>query len=217
MKNSRHFIRDLFFACTYIFKISPLYVFLTIFSAIFNSAYNLFNIVIIKAIIDSMQSGEYRLFYFYLILIFGIGIITMLVNTILSNIVIPKVLNKIKNQIQKHIFSGYMEYDYEHVNNKKFYEQYYSILENSENSFTSTTSALGELITSTITILGVAYLVFCYNYMIMLIILGLVVLSFICSMKSEKKQYLFKEFTTVLKRKVDYIRRIFYMPDYFKD
>ncbi|ERJ85168.1 hypothetical protein HMPREF1987_00144 [Peptostreptococcaceae bacterium oral taxon 113 str. W5053] len=186
MKNSRHFIRDLFFACTYIFKISPLYVFLTIFSAIFNSAYNLFNIVIIKAIIDSMQSGEYRLFYFYLILIFGIGIITMLINTILSNIVIPKVLNKIKNQIQKHIFSGYMKYDYEHVNNKKFYDQYYSILENSENSFTSTTSALGELITSTITILGVAYLVFCYNYMIMLIILGLVVLSFICSMKSEK-------------------------------
>ena len=117
----------------------------------------------------------------------------------------------------KNTHGKYVEYDYEHVNNKKFYEQYYSILENSENSFTSTTSALGELITSTITILGVAYLVFCYNYMIMLIILGLVVLSFICSMKSEKKQYLFKEFTTVLKRKVDYIRRIFYMPDYFKD
>ena len=77
MEKSKHFINDLNFAFKYVFKISPLYVFLTIFSAIFNSAYNLFNIVIIKAIIDSIQVKEYRLFYFYLILIFGIGIITM--------------------------------------------------------------------------------------------------------------------------------------------
>lgn len=217
MGKGKHFVSGLYFAFIYVLKISPLYVFLTIFSAIFNSAYNLFNIVIIKAIIDSMQVKEYRLFYFYLMLIWGIGIITMLFNNVLSNIIVPRILNKIKNETQKHIFSGYMGYNYEYVNNKEFYDKYYYILENSENSFTSTTNALGELITSIITILGVVYIVSYYDYIIMLITLSLVVLSFICSMKAEKKQYLFKEFTTMLRRKVDYVRRIFYMPDYFKD
>lgn len=217
MEKSKHFINDLNFAFKYVFKISPLYVFLTIFSAIFNSAYNLFNIVIIKAIIDSIQVKEYRLFYFYLILIFGIGIITMLLNNALSNIIIPQILNKIKNETQKHIFSGYIQYNYEYVNNKEFYDKYYYILENSENSFTSTINVLGELITSIITISGVVYIVFYYDYIIMLITFSLAMLSFICSLKAEKKQYLFKEFTTMFRRKIDYVRRIFYMPDYFKD
>lgn len=170
----------------YIFKISRLYAVLTIFSAIFNSAYNLFNIVIIKAIVDSMQYDEYNMFNFYLIIILEVGTTTTIFNAILSNVIIPKILSRIKNEIQKQIFRGYVEYDYEHVNNKQFYDEYYFILENSESAFTSTTSALGELITSIITILGVVYLVFYYDYIIMFIILGLVLLSFICSMKIEK-------------------------------
>ncbi|MGP1433385.1 MAG: hypothetical protein ACTTKP_03815 [Catonella sp.] len=201
MGKSKHFISDLYFAFKYVFKISPLYVFLTIFSAIFNSAYNLFNIVIIKAIIDSMQVKDYRLFYFYLILIFGIGIITMLFNNALSNIIIPQILNKIKNETQKYIFSGYIQYNYEYVNNKEFYDKYYYILENSENSFTSTINVLGELITSIITISGVVYIVFYYDYIIMLITFSLAVLSFICSLKAENSSIYLKNLRLCLGEK----------------
>ena len=97
-----------------------------------------------------------------LILIFRIGIITMLLNNALSNIIIPQILNKIKNETQKYIFSGYIQYNYEYVNNKEF-----------------------------------------YDYIIMLITFSLAVLSFICSLKAEKQQYLFKEFTTMFRRKIE--------------
>ncbi|MGP1412087.1 MAG: hypothetical protein ACTTKD_09665, partial [Peptoanaerobacter stomatis] len=85
-----------------------------------------FNIVIIKAIIDSMQVKDYRLFYFYLILIFGIGIIT---------------------------------------------------------------------------ISGVVYIVFYYDYIIMLITFSLAVLSFICSLKAENSSIYLKNLRLCLGEK----------------
>lgn len=168
-------------------------------------------------IVDSIQQGSRSSFYLYLVSILVIGIFTISVNAILNNITVPKILNKIKNEIYKKIFIKYMEYDYEQVNNKEFYDSYYYVLENSENSFVAIIRALGDFITSLITIIGVVYLVANYNYIVIVCIVGLVLISFMCSIKTEKTQYKFKINTTIYRRKVDYIRRVFYLPEYFKD
>ena len=217
MDNKRNLIHNLFFAIGYILKINPMYIFLTIFSAIFNSVYNLFNIVIIKLIVDAMQDKKAEVFYHYIIIVFLVGIVISAINAALSNVITPKMLNRIKNEIQKSIFKGYVKYDFSYANNRHFYDKYYYVLENGESAITSTVNCLGGLITDIITIIGISYLVFYYGYLIILLILGFVVISFIYSIKVEQKQYLFKEVTTILRRKLDYVRRIFYMPDYFKD
>ena len=217
MDNKRNLIHNLFFAIGYILKIDPMYIFLTIFSAIFNSVYNLFNIVIIKLIVDAMQDKKAEVFYHYIIIVFLVGIVISAINAALSNVITPKMLNRIKNEIQKSIFKGYVKYDFSYANNRHFYDKYYYVLENGESAITSTVNCLGGLITDIITIIGISYLVFYYGYLIILLILGFVVISFIYSIKVEQKQYLFKEVTTILRRKLDYVRRIFYMPDYFKD
>ncbi len=217
MDNKRNLIHNLFFAIGYILKIDPMYIFLTIFSAIFNSVYNLFNIVIIKLIVDAMQDKKAEVFYHYIIIVFLVGIVISAINAALSNVITPKMLNRIKNEIQKSIFKGYVKYDFSYANNRHFYDKYYYVLENGESAITSTVNCFGGLITDIITIIGISYLVFYYGYLIILLILGFVVISFIYSIKVEQKQYLFKEVTTILRRKLDYVRRIFYMPDYFKD
>ena len=201
MDNKRNLIHNLFFAIGYILKIDPMYIFLTIFSAIFNSVYNLFNIVIIKLIVDAMQDKKAEVFYHYIIIVFLVGIVISAINAALSNVITPKMLNRIKNEIQKSIFKGYVKYDFSYANNRHFYDKYYYVLENGESAITSTVNCLGGLITDIITIIGISYLVFYYGYLIILLILGFVVISFIYSIKVEQKQYLFKEVTTILRLK----------------
>lgn len=210
-------LKDVLFTVKYIFGISPLYIVLILFSSLFNAAYSLFNIVIVKLIVDSIQASDKNSFCLYIVLIVIVGVFTITVNAILNNITVPKILNSIRNEIYRMIFVKYMEYDYEQVNTKEFYDSYFYVLENSEESFVSIVKALGDFITSLITIIGVVYLVANYNYFVIVCILVLVLVSFLCSIKIEKTQYNFRIDTTLYRRKADYIRRIFYLPDYFKD
>lgn len=213
----RKFKSNILYAIIYIYRISPLYVNLTIITAVINSLYNIFNIIIIKNIVESIQNININLFYKYVLIIFVVGVLVVTINSVLSNLIMPRILNKIRNSIKKDIFKGYMYYDYSVANNKSFYNLYYYVLENSEDTFNSTINSIGELITDVITVMGVTYLFYLYDLFVLLFIICCVVLSFIFSIGIKRKQYLFSLETTIYRRQIDYIRRIFYLPDYFKE
>lgn len=220
MKSSNYFkngVENVFFVLKFVFSTSPMYVILVLFLSIINSIYSIFNIVIIKNIVDSIQTKDISKFYLYILIMLSIGFLSTLINSNLSSFIFPKLLNNIRLKVLTNIFRRYLLYEFELIQDKKFYDLYFYVLENSENTVISTIDTLSELFTSFFTIIGVVYIFVYYDFRIIIYVVLLILLSFISSMKTEKLQYDFFISTTEYRRKIDYIRRIFYFSDYIKE
>ena len=200
-----------------IHRISPIYLFLVVLSALLSSVYNIFNVIIIKIIIDIIQSNNGDKFTMIALIILFIGFFIHFFNAYLSNVKVPMILNKIGNSLYEGIYKKYLCFTYDETSNNDFYNNYFFILENSESAFIETFKLFGNLLTNAITIIGLSYIILNYELYILAIILISVIVSFAMSMAKEKLQHSFMISTTPDRRELSYVSRLFYLQEYAKE
>lgn len=83
-------VKNIIFSLKTIYGMSRLYVYIILFSAIFNSVYNVLVPLMIKVVSENIMFLEKELFQKNILLIFFISIIINLINAFANKLIIPK-------------------------------------------------------------------------------------------------------------------------------
>lgn len=215
--NYKKTIQNIKFALKHIWKISKLYILLVFTSAILTSLYKIVLTLMVQTVFNNIQNSDVYYFLRTIIILSIITVSTVVINAVISYIIIPKINNKINRIIQSEIYNKYLQFNLDDLLDKEFFDLYYFVLENGQSSIIQTIDTFGKIISNMISIIGISAIFIQYDYRVIIIILVGVVISFIGSLIKEKKQYLFNLETIPFKRKIDYINRIFYFPEYSKE
>ena len=202
------------FAIKYMTSLSKEFIFITILSAILTAAYNVYTVYLVKIVISYLSSKEIKEFLLLLLVVFIIGISINIINNIISHYFTPILNNNVAKKVKWDIYNAYLRYSYQELNQTKFYDLYVYVLDNSYSSFFSAITILGKMLSNMFSIIGIAALFTQYDYSILIIIICGVLISFILSLYNEKKRYQFNIDLIPKQRAIDYIGRIFYLPEY---
>lgn len=172
------------------------------------------NIYFIKLIIDSIEKIDAERFIFLIGVFVSIIIAVNVLNSIISVVVLPKINNKIEFSLKKKIYKIYFNIDDAYEPYK--YDLYFFSLKNI-GVLPEVTSQIGIMLNGFFSIVGLLYIFLLYDFsMVFFIFIG-VVISFITVVVKNKIRYSITVRNIPNNRRIDYINRVFYVPDYSKE
>ncbi len=197
-----------------VFNISKSYVFLIILSGLLSGGMKILNVYFVKLIVDSIEKIEVKEFVFLILIFVSIIIIVNILNAMISSIVLPKINNKIELGLKKKMYNIYFNID--DIYEPYKYDQYFFSLKNI-GVLPEVTSQIGILVNSFFSIIGLLYIFSVYDFsMVFYMFIG-VIISFIAIVIKNKINYNITVKNIPNERKIDYINRLFYVPDYSKE
>ncbi|HGI4553483.1 TPA: ATP-binding cassette domain-containing protein [Streptococcus agalactiae] len=197
-----------------VFNISKSYVFLIILSGLLSGGMKILNVYFVKLIVDSIEKIKVKEFVFLILIFVSIIIIVNILNAIISSIVLPKINNKIELGLKKKMYNIYFNID--DIYEPYKYDQYFFSLKNI-GVLPEVTSQIGILVNSFFSIVGLLYIFSVYEFsMVFYMFIG-VIISFIAVVIKNKINYNITVKNIPNDRKIDYINRLFYVPDYSKE
>lgn len=197
-----------------VFNISKSYVFLIILSGLLSGGMKILNVYFVKLIVDSIEKIKVKEFVFLILVFVSIIIIVNILNAIISSIVLPKINNKIELGLKKKMYNIYFNID--DIYEPYKYDQYFFSLKNI-GVLPEVTSQIGILVNSFFSIVGLLYIFSVYEFsMVFYMFIG-VIISFIAIVIKNKINYNITVKNIPNERKIDYINRLFYVPDYSKE
>lgn len=172
------------------------------------------NVYFVKLIVDSIEKIEVKEFVFLILIFVSIIIIVNILNAMISSIVLPKINNKIELGLKKKMYNIYFNID--DIYEPYKYDQYFFSLKNI-GVLPEVTSQIGILVNSFFSIIGLLYIFSVYDFsMVFYMFIG-VIISFIAIVIKNKINYNITVKNIPNERKIDYINRLFYVPDYSKE
>ncbi|MDY4128743.1 ABC transporter ATP-binding protein [Peptostreptococcus porci] len=199
-----------------IFSISKFYLFLVISSAFFSSVLQVTMVYSVKIIIDGLQNGDSSFLYSIIIFVFSISILLPFSNSFFSDRTIPILSNKIDQFIIKKIYLKYLNIDLNFFSTSNNYDLYYYAI-NNINVIKEIGSSIGNILTNSLSLLGIIGLFILYDFKLIFIVLFGSIISFILSLIKEKLNFNLEFKNIPYIRKLEYINRIFYLSDYSKE
>ena len=197
-----------------VFNISKSYVFLIILSGLLSGGMKILNVYFVKLIVDSIEKIKVKEFVFLILIFVSIIIIVNILNAMISSIVLPKINNKIELGLKKKMYNIYFNID--DIYEPYKYDQYFFSLKNI-GVLPEVTSQIGILVNSFFSIVGLLYIFSVYEFsMVFYMFIG-VIISFIAIVVKNKINYNITVKNIPNERKIDYINRLFYVPDYSKE
>ena len=91
----------------------------------------MFNVYILKFLIDALMSSNNRQFYYVLFSMLLVSLAVNVINALVSHYVAPQLKNSLDQGIQQDIFQQSLSYSLEAYDNEEFYDLYYFTLHNS--------------------------------------------------------------------------------------
>lgn len=172
----------------------------------------------VRMVLNSIDSGlEYK-YVFVWLLIFGVSeIIYILIRSHYYEIYAQMSQKKIYAYFRKKIYAKSKELDYSCFENADFYDKYTRVLTNIEEKITEEIDVISALISNIITICTVVSILLTFDpIFILLSVIPFVVKLMIGKKESQERYNLFSN-TSNVQRKVEYIKRIFFLKDYAKE
>lgn len=200
-----------------VWYIEKKYLVFLIFSSIFTSLVMVYNIWILKVIIDVASQGITLKFARVMLSFFIITIMGYIVDIVIINIYLPVSENRVIEGVQKKIFKALIVYDANQYFDPKFFDDYYFILNNSPASILNNVKNTARLLTNVLSISGIFAILIYYDYMIILVSLISVFLSYRLSITKNKKIFQYNKENSEVTRKLSIINRIFYQMEFLKE
>lgn len=197
-----------------VFNISKSYVFLIILSGLLSGGMKILNVYFVKLIVDSIEKIKVKEFVFLILIFVSIIIIVNILNAMISSIVLPKINNKIELGLKKKMYNIYFNID--DIYEPYKYDQYFFSLKNI-GVLPEVTSQIGILVNSFFSIIGLLYIFSVYEFSMVFYMFTGVIISFIAIVIKNKINYNITVKNIPNERKIDYINRLFYVPDYSKE
>ncbi|WP_288867669.1 ABC transporter ATP-binding protein [uncultured Parvimonas sp.] len=205
------------YSFSHIFKISKWYIFLAIVSSVLTGLYNILMTYMVRIIISNIEtSNSYRFIQTIVILII-ISTIIFLINAYCQNYFLPRLNLNIDNYIQKEIYEKNIKTSLNATLDSSYYDSYYFSLINGKESIKGVIAVVSSLLSNVIGIIGIMTIFLNYDLYSLFIVFFGVFLSFLLSTMGEKKKYEMKLLSIPENRKIDYVGRIMYQPDFSKE
>lgn len=171
-----------------------------------------------KIVFDSMKnySSYMILLYFIFVLLFFL-LISSGIKTIFYEKYTPKENQKVVGYIRAFLYDKARSLDYVYYENPEFYNLYMRALAEADQRAIAVLDSISQISYSVITLLTLfSIIIFLDPMLIFFAVIG-AILSSIISKKLSELRYKYDYDKVLLERKMEYVNRIFYEPQYAKD
>lgn len=212
--NVKNSLSNLVYSISEVYKLHKGFLIVVLLTALLMSGAKVWITYFVKILSESLEKMENIKFYNLLIILSIIFIVAGILNTLFVNILLPKINNKIEVGLKKKIYKIYSKID--NYNEYKKYDLYFYTINNIY-VIPEITTQLGMFVNSMFAIGGLLVLFSKYDLSMILVIFFGALFSFLANMYMSKIQYNISIENIPYSRKIDYINRLFYVPDYMKE
>lgn len=200
-------------------KASPGRLLFYFISIILETATNfLFNVYLLRLVINSIQTGQPFSGILYYILSVGIILIAYyVINNYYEEIFVPVSDKKIYRSIQKQVFGKASHVDLACYETPEFYDTYVKAVNETSKIAQIVLSSVGSMLYNILTIASVSLFIFLIDPIFILFTAIPVIYILLFGKKLNKLRYDRNMEMAEKTRKRDYIKRIFYLSDYAKE
>ena len=168
-----------------------------------------------KFALESFEHNNPIVFLLITILIYlSIHLFNIIINNIFTNIKFPIWDLKIKNDISRTLYEKYSSIDLRDINDSEFYNRYIRALNEADQRSVQVLNSLQYFLTNLFSVFGVLSVVAILNPVLIIFSIIPVISSFFINMKITKERYNYDISLTQENRKIDYIKRIFSLPQF---
>lgn len=165
----------------------------------------------------SRDENTYKMFMSYIVILLALQIVPKLFSVWNNALIEPIMTSKINNYVDTLFFNKVKDFEYVDFENPDFYNKYTRAL-NQSNSITHVVCNTSlSILSSFIRIVSLSALILSMDWFIIIFASINIVLNFAQSIVMTRLNYKADVSLTPLSRKLSYLKRILYMPNYAKD
>ncbi|MBO5968537.1 MAG: ABC transporter ATP-binding protein [Clostridia bacterium] len=210
--------KNLWYMMKYTFKYTPTYIIVTLGEALGRGAWHIIGILFTKYLFDSIEAGiDFYTVLFWILLVAGYNAVFELFNKWRLEVYVPKAKLILHEGIQNELYKKARELDQSCYDDPEFYNDFIWAIRESDARTAQIMENLSIFINrviSSIVILGVLATM---DWIVAVVLLVSVSLGFVVKNKLNKINYDKNIEMNPINRKLGYIGRVFYLPDYAKE
>lgn len=200
-------------------QINKVRIFYEVFYNLIKQFFNVFyGVYFLRTILVYIETGQ-ELSSIFLVLLFmlSINVLFYMFRNYFQEVYLPRFEIKVSQYIYEKVVAQASYIPYDRYNQQEFLDQYQRVLDNTVPNIQKTLNALGTMCGLLVALLMVAVYVVQVDLFALLLSIFPLLYSYFLSKKSEEYQFQLNQKTTNSKRKKEYARRIFYLPQYAKE
>lgn len=218
-KNHSDIFYNNYYAIKWLFRITPGYTLYSIIFSIVTDICILFEhtfmvAYIINCIEHNKPLSELLVFF---VPVTSVILLRFLIMPFVEAYMEPKVNEKINREIKFSLYEKAVNMDVSKYDNPEFYNDFIWAMQDAPSHINGALKSFSSLISVIITTFVVGFYMIFSDAIGLIFVFGTVIISFLCRLNLNKKQIALQNLIIPLRRKRDYISRVFYLADYAKD
>ena len=221
-KKQRHspvrIVKNLWFILRYTFRYTPSYLWITLLEAFGRAGRHIIDILFVKYLFDAIESGaEFRSVLFRILLVAAYNAGFELFSKWRFETYFPKVRLVLNESLQNDLFKKARELDQGCYDDPEFYNDFIWAIREADSRASGVMGSIELFLNafvSSVVILGV---LISMDVIVAVALIASITLNFFIKNKINKLQYNQDLELNPIKRKLDYIGRVFYLQDYAKE
>lgn len=198
--------------------ISPKFIIINVFSTILSSLNSAISLLFFKLILDKVDSNDNNSIILFYLLVYALY---LLISSVVKIIVLDK-YNPVQHvviqrNLQKIMFEKIKTLDITCYENSEFYNKYVRAMNETENRFFQIVETLMQLISGIVASVSLGILITTLNPLFVFFAIIMVSNTIIKGYKTNKYQYSLDRENTKSQRERNYVKRVFYIEQYFKE
>lgn len=218
-KEKAHSVRNYFFMLKLVFKVSPvLVVLMVVLDALMNLPWTLFNVVVLKYVIDVVTEGTDLYRIAVVCVVFSVFVFVLnIANTSFYELNYHRQMQKLYYRIYSIIYDKAARMDISSYDDPKFYNDFVLAMNMMEDRAESVIEDTQRLVTNLVSLSTIVSVIVSIDPMCLLFVFACVVIMVPMGRVISKIDVKRKEAMTPLDRKNLYFQRVFYLQDYAKE
>ncbi|MBR3974937.1 MAG: ABC transporter ATP-binding protein [Clostridia bacterium] len=218
-KEKAHSVRNYFFMLKLVFKVSPvLVVLMVVLDALMNLPWTLFNVVVLKYVIDVVTEGTDLYRIALVCVVFSVFVFVLnIINTSFYELNYHKQKQKLYHKIYSMIYEKAARMDISSYDDPKFYNDFVLAMNMMESRAETVIEDTQRLVTNFVSLTTIISVIVSIDPVCLLFVVACIVIMVPMGRVISKIDVKRKEAMTPLDRKNLYFQRVFYLQDYAKE
>ncbi len=219
MSNIKKTLTNNVYMLSIVFKVIPFYVLISILIVFLQSIVAIVgDVVLTKYVMDSVQYN--RSFGDIIIFISGVAvlfIITQIFSAVFGDIYAPIMRERLSKHMQNMVFDKSVHLNLRYYDDPQYYDLFVVSQANADSRALEVFDTLVQFLSLIFTILGVGSLITVIDPICAFFVLVSTILSLVINLKKSRVDYNQDIESKAIKRRQDYIHRVFYLKDFAKE
>lgn len=169
-------------------------------------------------IIDCIQYGKpFFAVAAMIIAVFTLVCFKVMIQKLTLHLLMPNGMEKIYKAFREKLYVKAKEMDLACYDDPEFYNDYVFVIENAPSQISGVINTISELIGNIFMLFILGGFVLFYDSVSVVFVATSFIASFMLRFSLTKASFLLEKELTPLRRKIDYIKRVFYLPDFAKE